>query len=166
MCAHAASVIRGANKKTISTIAPRKVSCIIPTEDVILGGGGFFATNSLFYLRSLRDNPPKFYQYLGFDYSIQIWGSLRGGILYLPDNMSVYRRGVEGSWSVRMHKRREQHISHTEKVIQMLGLLNSETNGFFAESIRKMIEELHVSIMKQKILILEENQDFLQSYRQ
>ena len=64
MCAHAATVIKQGKK--IGNIAPRKECCIIPTPDVILGGGSFFATNSLFYRKIMRDTVPNFYNQLGF----------------------------------------------------------------------------------------------------
>lgn len=158
MCAHAASVIR--DGKIVSTIAPKKESCIIPAEDVILGGGGYFATNSLFYLRSLRDNPPKFYQYLGFDYSVQIWGSLRGGVLYLPDNMSVYRKGVENSWTVRMNMDKNRYLKHIEKVIGMLEILATEVEPSLVPTVNQAIANEKNAILKRKIAILEAEQNF------
>ena len=158
MCAHAASVVRGG--KTISVISPRKEFCIIPAEDVILGGGGYFATNSLFYLRSLRDNPPKFYQHLGFDYSVQIWGSLRGGILYLPDNMSVYRKGVENSWTARMDVDKSRCLEHIEKVIGMLEILATEVEPSLVPTVNQAIANEKNAILKRKIAILEAEQNF------
>ena len=158
MCAHAASIVR--EGKTLSIIAPRKEFCIIPASDVILGGGGFFATNSLFYRRTLRDNVPKFYQYLGFDYSLQIWGSLRGGILYLPDNMSVYRKGVEGSWTARMNRDKIRFLEHVEKVVTMFEILATEVDPSLVPAVNQAIEDEKAAILRRKIAILEEEGRF------
>lgn len=102
ICTHAATKIRASNQKIVGIIEFGDKETILSTENVICGGGGFVATNSLFYRRELLQNQPEFCLYCPLDYSLQIQGSLRGGMLYLPDNMSIYRVSVPGSWTVRM----------------------------------------------------------------
>ncbi len=146
MCAHAASKERSG--KIIGMFSPRKGDCIIPARDVIRGGGGLFATNSLFYRRSMRENIPQFFQFCGFDYTLQIWGSLRGGILYLPDNMSVYRMGVLGSWTARMYQNPEKYVDHKKRVQKMFDILAQEVDLDLVDVVRQTQEEHLISILE------------------
>ena len=126
-CAHSAYVLRGSN--IVSKIAPANVKTVLDTERVILGDGAFFATNSLFFRTSMYEKIPEFYRFYGIDYTLQIWGSLRGGVLYLPDYMSTYRIAVKGSWSDRIEKDKTRRIMHLDKMTQALQLVDTCTNG-------------------------------------
>ena len=76
---------------------------IVPLSAVIEGGGGFMPTASLFIRKSallpfpswLVESAP-----VG-DVFFQILGSVRGGALFLPEVMSIYRRFSEGSITER-----------------------------------------------------------------
>lgn len=138
ICAHAAYVIDAKTKERISTISPRETEIIISPEDVISGKGNFVATNSLLYRTALIDRVPPFRKQLNLDYTLQIHGSLRGGMLYLPDVMSVYRKDVPNSWSDRMKhnriKRRDFHV----RLYKMFKQLNMDTDRKYKSVIRKM----------------------------
>lgn len=136
ICAHAATKIKAVDGKKICNIAPARSNTIFSPEKVILGGGGFVATNSLFYRKELAINVPEFRKFLSLDYTLQIHGALRGGMLYLPYNMSVYRAFVAGSWTDRM-KNRELSLKHLEKIIKMLDVLDKETENKFSKAIRQ-----------------------------
>lgn len=79
MCAHAAITVKAATRKAIGEIAPSDKKTIFTTQEIITGGGGFVATNSLFYRRKLIENEPEFRRYFPIDYALQIQGALRGG---------------------------------------------------------------------------------------
>lgn len=71
---------------------------IFSVSDLILGGGEFCPTNSV-----MIKGKPKVYAWrmqvpVG-DYYIQIIHALNGGALYINEAMSVYRKGITGSWS-------------------------------------------------------------------
>jgi len=99
ICAHAVTKMRAANGRKAGAVSPSKVETIFTISEVIAGGGGFVATNSLFYRRKLLENQPEFRRRCPLDYSLQIQGAMRGGMLYLPDNMAVYRVLVPESWT-------------------------------------------------------------------
>jgi glycosyltransferase involved in cell wall biosynthesis len=70
---------------------------------VIRGDGGFMHTGSLFVRREVLMQAPRWFfehQPVG-DYMIQVLGAARGGALYLPQVLSLYRRQAQGSWSQR-----------------------------------------------------------------
>lgn len=150
ICAHAASMLDGETDKKIRIIAPRNFDAVIPVEDVILGGGGFVATNSLFYRRELLNDPPPFQQMLTFDYTMQILGSLRGGMLYLNDCMSAYRFMTPGSWTVTQWNNEQKRTKIIDRINEMLDQLNMDTNGKYQDVIRA----------KQEFEILKNNCDY------
>lgn len=135
ICAHAVTKIRATNKKKAGFVAPSKVEEIFTTGEVIAGGGGFVSTNSLFYRRELLENQPEFRRCCPLDYALQIQGALRGGMLYLPDNMAVYRVLVPGSWTSRLSK--DTAVNRQAlKIEKMLDMVNQETDGAYTDVIR------------------------------
>lgn len=140
ICAHNAVMLNACTNKKIRNIAPRKKNAIIPTEDVIRGGGGFVATNSLFYRAKLLEDIPPFRKMLGIDYALQIHGALRGGMLYLSDCMSAYRFLVPGSWSAR-HKNNTVLSKKTGKKFEdMMAQLDYDTSGKYHDLIERHVE--------------------------
>ena len=94
---------------------------VIDVEDVILGGGGFCPTASLLIKKSIFDQLPGWFNdtYAG-DYYIQVFGSLNGGALYLPDVMSAYRHSRPGSLTT---------TTRTNDSKTILSILSKELNG-------------------------------------
>ena len=136
ICAHAVKKIRASNGQVLENVAPSDKEIVFDVDEVIAGGGGFVATNSLFYRRELLENQPEFRRYCPLDYALQIQGALRGGMLYLPDNMAVYRALVPGSWSVRMNKSNYTD-SQRNKIKRMLDMVDEETQGKYTKTIQK-----------------------------
>lgn len=145
MCAHATEMLVGNRKKII---APYHKKAILSCDEVILNGGSYLATNSLFYRRKMWNDIPAFYQFLPLDYSLQIWGALNGGIYYLPEIMSVYRTGVPNSWTMRMNSNIEKRKSHVLKVNEMLKILDDETEGRYSDSIKMHVAENNICILE------------------
>lgn len=135
MCAHQASMYDCRVGKVTCELTPVQESRILTADEVIRGGGGYLATNSLFFRRSLQENIPIFRQFMNFDYTIQIHGALRGGVLFLNDTMSVYRLMTNGSWSQRTSADPQKGVAHWQQVITMLSVLDKDTAGKYGESI-------------------------------
>ncbi|KKG09287.1 glycosyltransferase [Methanosarcina sp. 2.H.A.1B.4] len=85
-----------------------KKHTVFTTEEVILGGGGGMPTNSIIINNLVMPRIISFFEMAkeapSGDYYIQILGAENGGALYLTDIMSVYRRGVPGSWTERIEE--------------------------------------------------------------
>ncbi len=140
MCAHSSTKVAEDGEKILEYISPRKEDCIIDVEDVILGGGGFVATNSLMYRTCLiRGNEPEFRKYWRIDYTLQIFGSLRGGMLYLSDVMSAYRWLSVGSWTSKLLKDKSKRKFTYEHKTKMLQLFNEDTDYKYAKTVEKAI---------------------------
>lgn len=136
ICAHTVSKVQASNSQFLCNIAPSDKETVFSTEEVIAGGGGFVATNSLFYRRELLENQPEFRKYCPLDYSLQIHGALRGGMLYLPDNMAIYRFLVAGSWTRRIENK-EYADAQRYIIKRMLDMVNEETENRYASVIHK-----------------------------
>ena len=138
MCAHAAYKVVANTPKRIGVITPKQYDTIIPIEEVILGNGGYVATASLFYRAYINNTQPKFRQQMRMDYALQIQGSLRGGMLYLNDNMACYRVMAEGSWTERMQDR-DSYVNMCKRMNNMLIQLNKDTESAYKDTIFERI---------------------------
>ena len=161
MCFHAAEIVKN-GKGVISEIRPYNNNCISPTEDIILGGGEFIATNSIIYRKDIMDNAPELYfkSPVG-DYPLQILSSIGDYAYYINETMSVYRVGVEGSWTSRMltgENREEKLIKNGNEIIDMLNEFNKYVNGKYSNAINKRIikEEFEILKVEKKIKLMNE----------
>lgn len=139
MCAHGAYMVNAETKKIKGKIAPANEFRIITVEEVIDGGGGFFATNTLFYRTKILNNQPDFRVKHKSDYSLQIYGALDNGILYLPEIMSAYRVMATGSWSEKMKKDIKKRIEFDYNIIDMLEGVNIFTNNKYKDTINAVL---------------------------
>lgn len=137
MCAHGSLIIDAASGKEILKVDLSSSPCVIRVEEVIYGGGGFVSTASLFYRHTIYENQPKFRQVLSLDYTLQILGSLRGGLLYLNDCMCNYRYHTENSWSLSHTAESKRRLFDRLKCA--LEVLDEETNYKYSETIRRRI---------------------------
>ena len=135
ICAHAARRLRPDGKVWYD--APCHHDKFIPAGDVIVGGGGFVATASLLCRREAYMLQTPMRAELYNDYALQIQGSLRGGMVFLKDCMSVYRQGLPGSWTRRHHG--EGHIEYRVHIRRMLRALDSYTGGRYSKVIERRI---------------------------
>lgn len=138
MCSHSANIIDEHTRKVIGHIQPVTKNSILSPNMVIDGGGGYVATNSLFFRKNIFDNIPAFYLTLPLDYTLQILGSLDNGIYFMVDYSSIYRAATPNSWTVRMKANFKASILHNEKVKKMLIQLNKDTSQKYKKAILKM----------------------------
>ena len=115
-------------------VAPAWRDCVIPVEKVILGGGAHFCATSSYLCRReayLEWTPMR--EVRMNDYALAIQASLRGGMVYLNEPMSVYRKGVKGSWTSL--NRGNKKIANKEVIIRMLSALDGYTDGKYHDII-------------------------------
>ncbi|MBR4826590.1 MAG: glycosyltransferase, partial [Bacteroidales bacterium] len=125
ICAHAARRVRPDGKVIYD--APYHRDCVIPAEEVILGGGGYVATASLLCRRGAYMLATPMRDVLYSDYALQIQGALRGGMVYVKDCMAVYRQGLPGSWTRQHHG--AAHVQYRVLIRKMLRALDEYTGG-------------------------------------
>ncbi len=145
ICAHKNACVNDAGEECENVI-PQHTEGLIPACEVIMGEGNFVATNTLFYRRSLNESVPEFRAKFNIDYALQIHGSLRGGMLYLEDMMSVYRVCSAGSWTSRVTKNVDKVKELERKKNEMFLRLDKYTDYKYTDVIkeRMRINEFNV----------------------
>lgn len=143
LCVHAALKINAITGEEITKIRPSDVNREFSTEEIILGGGGLFATNSMVYRKNDVITMPDFYIHAPVgDYPLAIFLSLRGKVYYFDEIMSVYRYGVPGSWSIRIENASDkERINFLKDYINMLDEINYYTNNKYYSIIEKIKTE-------------------------
>lgn len=131
-----------ADEKIVGKCAPSDKDTVFTPEEVILGGGEFVGTCSIVIRTDLMLTMPEYRKILSCDYTTQILGSLRGGMLYLSDCMSVYRTFAKGSWTASYHANRDRRVAFYGKVTAMLRKLDEVTEGKYFAAIDKRLKVL------------------------
>ncbi len=154
MCVHASTLVNATDGSVSGTVEYGSEVTVIPVERVIEGGGNFISTNSLFFRREILTDRRKFVDVCPLDYTYQISGSINGGMLYLPDNMSAYRVSVPGSWSVTSNKNRRANLNFVKELMAGLKQLDIDTNKKYHGLISKKLWRLFLSKVHLRLLII------------
>ena len=137
LCVHAAFKVT-AEKKRVSKIRPNKGDKVFGVAEIILGGGGLFATNSSMYISEKGIDRPKFFEKAPVgDYPASIFLALQGTVYYMDEFMSAYRVGVDGSWSQRVHKNIDKRAVHINGINNMLDEIDKYSNHKYHEAIER-----------------------------
>lgn len=119
----------------IGDYSPAKENRCFSPEEVILGGGGFCATNSIFSRTRLIQDLPAYFDILYIDFVIQMYLASCGTTYCFADKMAAYRRGVEGSWTSGYLVDRTGRIRHLEKTIAVREAFDAQTEGRYHDAI-------------------------------
>ena len=167
MCAHRAKWLDCKDNKTTKVFPDIQNFEILNTETIIYRGGGFLPTASLFFRKEVMINPMGFQKVWNIDYSLQIRGSLRGGTVFIPETMALYRWNTEQSWTSRNNNFNAQKRIF-EKKTTMLNMLDEETCGRYNTIISKTINRNILSILIQEHnciwFLKKENRKFLHAF--
>lgn len=138
MCVHAADRVSAVSKKAISSVRPANENRKLTVEEIIEGGGGFIATNSIVFVKDKISDYPAFYlnSPIG-DYPLVIHAALQGIVYYMDDNMSAYRVGVSGSWTQKEFSQIDKKIKHMKAMGEMLDGVNRFTGFAYNQVIQK-----------------------------
>lgn len=151
LCFHAAKVVNEKGKETGGEFRPYKKNSISLTGEIIIGGGEFCPTASLFFPKKYLENPPEFFlkAHIG-DYPLQMMLASYGYAYYIDEIMSAYRIGVPGSWTNQL----QLGSNFIEKIIQAKHNDISLLNGFNQFTKNKYINEIETAKLKREFDIL------------
>nr|WP_320025657.1 glycosyltransferase [uncultured Acetobacterium sp.] len=158
LCVHAAYIVNVMGKK-IKPIRANLGNKIFSVEEIIEGGGGLFATNTMMYPRYLDLNKPDFYKKAPVtDYPLAIYLALKGKVYYIDEYMAAYRKGVSGSWTNTEQSSLEKIIKHVNNTEIMLDHLNQHTGYQFNKAIenKKNINLFKILIAQERFKELRE----------
>jgi glycosyltransferase involved in cell wall biosynthesis len=148
LCVHATYKVLPNKIKSKSHIRPNKGNKTYSVDEIILAGGGLFATNSMLYPSVFNNNRPKFLESAPIgDYPLAIYLALHGTVYYIDEFMSAYRVGVKGSWTENMLKNTKKRIEFLEKRADMLNEINKYSKYKYNNSIEKAIELNNYSLL-------------------
>lgn len=149
LCVHAAKKIFG--DKRVGYIKPGNKNKLYTADEVILGGGGMFATNSMLFQTLLVKSMPDFFINCPVgDYPLAIYLSLKGKVFYMKDSMAVYRVMAKNSWSSTMEGDLQKNIIHIGLIEQMLNQVDQYSDYTHTNAIKKHISENQFHIMLQQ----------------
>jgi glycosyltransferase involved in cell wall biosynthesis len=136
-CVHNARLV-DEHKHVIGNVITSKHDGIISTSDVIINGGDYIATSSLFARKP--STIPSYFDVISLDYTWQIFFASLGDYTYcFKKAMSVYRIGSIGSWSslksrnFEVYKKREIDLFFTKQKLRKE--FNIYNNNRFADAI-------------------------------
>jgi glycosyltransferase involved in cell wall biosynthesis len=138
LCAHAAEQ-RTADGKLLQYIRPSMHDKSFSVAEIIEGGGGLFATNSLMFPAALVQEVPDFYidAPVG-DAPLMIYLALQGDVYYIDRCMSAYRFMAEGSWSKKTYNNDAKHMEHAARMIAMYQEIDEYTEHRYAAAIHEI----------------------------
>ena len=149
MCVHATYKVNAEKVKYKKHVRPNIGNKIYSVEEIIDGGGGLFASNSIMYPRHLGINMPDFYNNAPIgDYPLAIYLALKGKVYYIDEFMSAYRIMSKGSWSEKMKEAStEKRIDHINKIENMLIEVDEYSDYKYSAVIKKHIQENQFNLM-------------------
>lgn len=136
--AHAYKRVHALTGETVDERSLSEKEIVFPPEKAIMGEGGFVGTPTLMLRQSLWINKDKypFWKQMSYDYTLQMAGSLRGGMLYLPEIMVNKRTRVPGSFTNRHRAAsRQLSIDYNNQKAAMLVQLDTDTKGKYHNTI-------------------------------
>lgn len=122
----------------------------ISFEEVVQGGGACYHLSSVLYKQEFIFNKPYFFKVahgMG-DYPLSIYLTLSGKVHYFGDVMSVYRYGVDGSWTERVRTDTSKTINHLREEIKMLLEVDKYSDGSYHEIIAQIIVKREYKILE------------------
>lgn len=136
------------NKKHLGFIRPNNGDIVYTTTDVILGDGGMFATNSMFFPTKLVNSVTSFFLDCPVgDYPLVIYLSLYGEVYYKDTIMSAYRFMAMNSWSARVHGNYKKNIETYKSIIKMLSQVDLYSEHIHTKIFKKKIRQYKVKII-------------------
>ncbi len=120
-------------------------------EEVILGGGGFCPTASIFTYSKFYFDRPSYFKIMSMDIVLQAHLASLGKTYCFADKMSVYRYNVSGSWTERMHEGNKDQVverrkKHADKLQRFWNEYNIYTNGKYDSAIKKNLLRIQLGL--------------------
>ncbi|MCF8018815.1 MAG: glycosyltransferase [Vallitaleaceae bacterium] len=141
-CVHGAIKVDAITGKTVGIVRPSPRSRDFTVEEVILGGGGLFATNSILYDRAFSKHPEFYYNCPIGDYPLMIHLAISGRVHYMQEVMSAYRIGAVSSWTYQISRASiDKRMDHIDKIEMMLKEVDEYTNKEYTDTIDKKIKK-------------------------
>lgn len=147
LCTHATQIVLpdGISERIIGLFDK---STKYSPEDVIINETEVGHTSSMVFPKEVIKQLPDWYSRVPTeDTPLKMISASKGYGYFFRDVMSVYRKGVEGSWTVRVHNNIKNKIKHWKNEIMMLNNFNDYTEGKFKKAISARKEYINENII-------------------
>ena len=123
-----------------------KMDRSVGTDEIL--DGWKFATNSIVYRKSAREDPiiPFQMDCENGDFAMAVYLSLNGKVYYMKDIMSAYRVDSVGSLNWKWKRNTEQFVQSKKRFIEMLYRIDSYTQNNYHAIIEKNIRAMKFSV--------------------
>lgn len=137
LCVHEAVSCNALNN-SYAFVTREKSERDYSVNEVILGGGGIFATNSSFFRRENLQRMPSCFNMSGMgDFQLFVYNTICGGCHYFPDVMSLYNSHVSGSFTDRHSSNLAMRIEFCKAKLDMLAKVDEFYDFKYTEAISK-----------------------------
>ena len=135
LCIGGADIV-DVNNHVVGHVKPYDVDRVVDPADMIRGGGGFNATNTIVMPTQLLKDLPEFADHVeAEDIPFQLLGALSGYAWYIADTLMAYRIAVPGSWSTRQYaSRMETRIKTSRDLIALNEAYDAFSGGTYHDA--------------------------------
>jgi len=125
----------------------------VPFSQVVTRGSAAFHTSSVVVRTPIccvlyQGQMPKYFEKIGVgDYPFAIYLATCGKVRYLGRTMSVYRKFSPHSWSIYQLNKIKLRKDHTLQIINMLYLLDDETEGKYTKEIEPVLVRQYQNLL-------------------
>lgn len=123
---------------------------VLSMQEIIENRGSVFPFHS-FMFRNVPIEIPEFFKHFKVgDVTRLMYFATKGNIYYCPKVMSVYRVGIDSSWTHRVRMNEMKIIEHYQSEIEFFNQFNSYTNFQYENSINQVITRLEYIMLIRK----------------
>lgn len=145
-CVHQAVRYNDLKKEFLPPFPAEKNERDYSIEELILGGGGLFSTNSLVFRSKYNTNEPIWEICPVGDFPQILKFALKGKIHYFPKEMSCYRVFAKGSWTNRILQQKEKRIEFLSGMDRFLESFDEYTDHKYTKAIQKKLDLNHFNL--------------------
>lgn len=140
---------------------------VFTPQEIILGGGEFCPTVSVMFTKRIISSLPDWMgRAIPGDYVSQIMGSIKGGALYINRCMSIYRVGVESSWTITEFVEDSEKRKKTLYVFnERLEVINNSFDKRFQKEVDEVIHKGNLDFIKTRSLDVSIREDVFKHYQ-
>lgn len=139
MCTHAFNTVTD-SKRLLNTVNIIEKSGMLDAG-LIIENIHCPQTATFLFNHSLDQSMPTFFKQIGVgDYPMRVFAAINGGVLYINEVMSNYRKYSSGSWTSVMVNDTKRYLSYVDRMVAFVKELDVFTKGLYHENIENRID--------------------------
>jgi hypothetical protein len=152
LCFHPCRIHHGTNPTQLLFGYQGPRQRIISPREFLEGGCDFCPTAAVVFRKTLLEDLPAFYPKVPVgDYFIKLLACLRGGALYLPEPLAVYRRNIQVSWTAAtqsLNQRARFFSEFSDSLLRMSRTLEPPLQKALETEIQRQYRDFALNCLK------------------